>query len=52
MTAAHWSDPKWRYRTARQTSRPGYLAARFRQIRAEQAQAEAQKVVPIKKSKP
>jgi hypothetical protein len=51
-----WRDPKFKYRNAEETKKPGYLARRFAKIKKEQADAEkaaflksVSTVTPIKK---
>ena len=51
--SGNWRDPKFRYATAAETRKPGYLKRRFERIRREQAEKDkaerTENVQPIRK---
>lgn len=49
-----WRDAKWKYISAAESAKPGYLAGRFAEIRREieaKKKAGAEKVSPIKRTR-
>lgn len=47
MTKPTLLDPKWTYRDAEETKKPGYLARRFAAIRRQQREAAARQAEAI-----